>query len=115
MATQSLTFANAVAVATIVSGQTASGEVDLQETTLMGLYLPATFTGTAISFTAAPTAGGTSIVVQDGAGATYSVTVAASKYVPVDYTKLAGLRFIKIVSNATEGGTRTINLAARPV
>ena len=102
--------------ATILSGATTSGEIDLAGTDLCGLFMPASFTGTTIKITASNASGGTFVTVQDGLGADFSLTVAASKYIPVSNLALvAGLRFIKLVSGSAEGADRVIILAARPV
>lgn len=98
----------------IASGQTSSGAVDLQGTTLVGIQLPATFTGTALTFTAATAIGGTYQAVYSS-GSAYSVTVAQGKFIALDPSVFAGIRFIKIVSGSSEGGARTLELATRPV
>lgn len=101
--------------ATIASGQTTSPEVDLGGSTLVGLFMPAAFTGTAITFTTAATTGGTFVAVYDSSGNAISATVSTSRYVALSPTTFAGLRFIKLVSGSSEGGNRTITLATRPV
>ena len=101
--------------ATIPSGQTTSNTVDLIRTSLCGLFMPPAFTGTSIKIYAAPRATGTFLPIQDGAGGgDLSIAVAASKYIPITSLALfAGVRFIQIVSNATEGADRSIQLATR--
>lgn len=102
--------------ATILSGATTSQEIDLAGADLCGLFMPASFTGTSIKITASNASGGTFVTVQDGLGADYSLTVSASKYIPVSNLALvAGLRFIKLVSGSSEGADRSIILAARPI
>lgn len=101
--------------AAILSGQTVSAEIDLYGTQLTGLFMPAAFTGTTIKIHTAPTSGGMFIPVQSS-GSDYSLTVAASKYVPVENLALvAGIRFIKLVSGSSEAADRTITLSTRPV
>jgi len=101
--------------ATIASGQTTSGEIDLYGCTLCGLFMPAAFTGTTIKISASPTSGGTFLPVQSS-GADYSLTVAASKYVPIENLSIiAGVRYIKLVSGSSEGADRSITLATRSV
>ena len=101
--------------ATIASGQTTSGEIDLAGCDLCGLFMPASFTGTTVKIQAAPASGGTFVTVQQG-GVDYALTVAASKYVPIEnLAVVAGLRFIKLVSGSSEAADRTITLAARPI
>ena len=102
-------------VATITSGTTVSAAIDLGGTQLCGLYMPAAFTGTTIKIQTAPSLAGTYTPVQS-AGADYALTVGANKYVPVENLAiLAGVRFIKLQSSASEAADRTITLASRPV
>lgn len=101
--------------ATILNGQTTSAEIDLYGTQLAGLFMPAAFTGTSIKISAAATSGGTFMPVQSS-GADFSLTVAASKYVPIENLAImAGVRFIKLISGSTEAADRTITLSTRPV
>lgn len=105
--------------AVIAISTTTSAEVDLLGTSLAGIHMPSVFQGTTLKFSTAlkPEAdGGTHVVMQDGAGADYSVTVTTSKYIPVDLAKFAGVRFVKIISGTSEsGGARTLGLATRPI
>jgi hypothetical protein len=102
-------------LATIAASGTTSGAVDLGHATLCGIYVPSSFTGTALTFTASETADGTFAPVKDGAGAAVSKTVAAGDYIYLDPVILAGVRFLKIVSGSTEGAARELTLAARVV
>lgn len=102
-------------VATILSGQTASDAIDLSGCELVGLIMPAAFTGTSIKILSSPTLGGTYQNIYPS-GADYSMTVAASKNIPVENLAImAGWRFIKLVSSGAEGADRSITLAVRPV
>ncbi len=49
----------AQSTAVFASGTTSSGEVDLGGTEIVGLVMPSSFTGTALSFQAATATGGT--------------------------------------------------------
>lgn len=101
---------------TIASGQTTSGEVDLTGCDLCGIFMPAAFTGTTLKIQAASAPGGTFVTVQDGAGNDYTLTVAASKYIPISNLAIvSGLRFIKFVSGSSEAADRALTLAARPI
>lgn len=103
-------------IATITSGQTTSGEIDLSGADLCGLFIPATFDGTTVTITASPISGGTFVTVQS-AGADYTLTTTASKYCPIEnLAVVAGLRFIKLVAGTAQSTTDTIiTLAARPI
>lgn len=98
----------------IADNATTSPEADLRDRVLCGVFLPAGFLGTSLTFLAAAATGGTFLTIQDGEGADYTVTVAASKFVPVDPTKFVGVRFLKVKSGSSEtGGPLTLYLAVR--
>lgn len=100
----------------ILSGQTTSAAIDLNGRTLCGFIMPAALTGTALSITASDSLTGTYLTLQDGDGADFSLAIAASKWIPINNVNLtASLRFIKLVSNASEGADRTIKIAKRRV
>src|SRR4051812_42998184 len=105
--------------ATIASGATLSGAVDLSGCTLVGLFIPATFDGTTLTITACDTKGGTYVSVQQDhtSASAYTITTAASRYVPLDNLDIpAGLQFIKLVAGSSQTTTDTvITLAVRPV
>lgn len=103
------------AQATISAAGTKSAEVNLCGTTLVGMYIPASFQGTSVSFEAAKGTGGTFVPVKDGAGNSVTKTVAASQFIKLDPADFVGINFLKIVSNATEDAQRVIDLAARPL
>jgi len=89
--------------ATIANGQTDSGVIDLSGLELVGFFIPSNFTATSITIKAASSAGGTFVTAQDGYGSDYSITVGASKYVPIhNFNVIAGLRFIKLTAGATQ-------------
>ena len=99
------------ATTNIASGATTSSEIDLSGTTICGIYIPSAFTGTGLTFSASTVSGGTFVSIRDGAGNAISKTIAAGQY-PTDFV---GVRFLQIVSNATEAAARTLTLAARPI
>ena len=101
--------------ASISASGTTTPAMDLGGTTLLGIQLPAAFTGTSISFQAATALGGTYQVVIDGSGSVVSKTVAQGKHLMLDPSEFAGLQFIKIVSSATEAAQRDLVLISRPV
>lgn len=98
---------------TITSGTTTSPEIDLGGTVLVGLQLPATMTGTAMTFTAALVSGGTYQAVQDGTGSAISKTISGGKYIGIDPTLFRGARFIKLVSGSSEGADRAITVISK--
>ena len=104
-------------VVTIAQNGTTSSAGDLSGSQLVAVQLPATFEGTALTFTGS-TDGSTyvAIYVVDGASA-YSITVGTSRIVPVDVRVFAGLTYVKAVSNAGggENAATTVTLITRPV
>lgn len=101
--------------ATIANGQQTSGAVDLKEKTLVGLATPAALTGITMTFLVASTLAGTYRQVTNEDGSTYSVTVAANKFVALNPAKFLGARFVQVKSGSAEGAARTIELLARDV
>jgi hypothetical protein len=104
--------------AVIANGQTASSAISLSDNALdfscfVGFYTPATLTGTSFTFQAS--SDGSTFVNVLNEGTSYSVTVAASRYVSVEPAVFAGVRFIKIVSGSSEGAERTIVACLREV
>lgn len=99
--------------AVIASGQTKSGVIDLSGCVLVGLLTPSALTGTVFTFEAATSADGMFLPVYDAAGALVSVTVAASRFISILPSDLAGIQYLKIVSGSAEGAARTINLSCR--
>ena len=96
----------------IASGQTTSAAIDLGDQIIVGIQIPSAFTGVALTFQAAYD-NATFVAVTDKSGAAYSVTVAASKYVSLSPLDLAGVRYVKFVSGASEGADRTIGVITR--
>jgi len=102
--------------AVIASSGTTSAAVDLKNLQLLGVIIPSAVTGTAFTLTMSKEIAGTYVTVQDGEGADYSPAMAASKYIPITPLPLSrGLRFIKIVSNASEAAQRTFTLVCGEV
>lgn len=98
-----------------LSGTDASAAIDCTRYQLVGLYTPGTITSTALTFTASVD-GSTYVPVRDVGGASaYSVTVAASYYVPLDPRVFAGAQYVKVVPGSSEASPRTVNTVQRPV
>ena len=104
------------AVIDISVSQTTSSVVDLGSNRLFALHMPAAFTQTAISFTVAPTSGGTYQALNDDAGVAISLTVAQGKTIGItgdNAAALAACRFIKLVAGGNEAADRTIKILTR--
>lgn len=100
--------------ATIAINQTTSGAVSLGGGTLVGIQMPAAFTGTSIGLMV--TLDGTNYVdVYDLSGNLLAITVAADRYISLDPGVYIGLETIKIKSGSTELAARTITLVVKPV
>lgn len=97
--------------ATIASGETKSGSIDLHETAQAGFILPAAFTGTAITFevsadnvTFAPLEG------SDGNPVSLTVSQGNAYAFPISTFPFA---FAKIVSGSAEGADRSITICRK--
>jgi hypothetical protein len=94
---------------TITSGgATSAASQDIGNMTLLGVRTPATYDGTTMTFTCCDTAGGTYDTVYRDDGTAYTVTLAASRYTAVDYTKFLGARFLRVVAGTNQATTDTI-------
>lgn len=102
-------------VATIAISTTTSGVIDLTQRDIVGLYIPAAFTGTAITFTASSDIAGTFGSVRDGAGNAISVTVAAGQYIKINSADFLGVLYLKLVSGSSEAAARDIRVSVRPI
>ncbi len=101
-------FLPAVSLA-IANGASESAALALNGMSLVGVFIPAAFTGTAISFEAATAIDGTYVPVKSTtSGTALSYTVAVSTFCAIDPKDLLGVNFLKIKSGSTEGGARTI-------
>ena len=94
-------------IATILSGQTDSNEIDLLGMSLCGFFMPETFTGTTITFKTATESGGTFLAIAD-----VTKTVAVNQYIPIDPADFAGVQVIKLVADS-QGADAAITLAVR--
>lgn len=100
--------------ATIAASAATTGAITLKGFVPVGIYLPGTFTGTSLTFTACDTSGGTYLVVKSTtSGTSLSYTVAQNTYVALDPKDFAGINYLKIVSGSTEGSARTLKIALK--
>jgi hypothetical protein len=93
---------------------TVSTAVDLENNTLVGLELPAAFTGIAITFQGSNN-NGTFKDVKKEDGTSYTLVVAQNTYVLIPPSALAGLRYVKIVSGSAEGAARSVKPIIRKI
>ena len=97
---------------TIASGQTVSSVVDLAGYGLVGIIMPAAFTGATISFQISHN----NVDFQacyNTANTLMSATVTQGRTYMLAPTDLIGARYLKIVSASAEGAARTIGLISR--
>lgn len=105
--------------ATIASGASLSGSIDLTGRILVAVQMPSAWTAASITFQASND-GTTFDNVYDTAGTELAATVAASRYVVFDPADLASVRWIKLRSGTSgtpvnQAAERTLTLVARPV
>lgn len=99
----------------VFSGSTKSAAVDLSSYTLTGLLLPASMAGTLLTFEASDSASGTFVPIRNDENTDISIIISSSAaYYPLDPASFVGVRYLKLVSNATETG-KTITLANRNI
>ena len=97
---------------TISSGQTASSSVDLLGRGLVGMILPAAFTGATITFQMS-TDNSTFYAIYNTSNTQLSATVTQGRayfFTPGDFI---AARYLKLVSGSAEGADRTITLIMR--
>lgn len=94
---------------------TVSQAVNLEGATLCGFILPATFTGTTITFQIADEEGGTYVNLYDKTNTQVSFSVTQGRGYSVDPALFACAQFIKLVSGSTEGADRVIKLLVRKI
>lgn len=105
-------FLPAVTV-TIANTATSSSPISCNGFVLCGIKLPATFTGTALTFEVCDTLGGTYVALKKSDGSSLSYTVAQGTYVAIDPKDFQGVQFLKIKSGSAEGGLRTLLVALK--
>ena len=99
-----------IAEVTIASGQTKTDAINMSNFALMGVEVPATMTGTSLTFEAGSDAAST-VPVRDVDGADFSVTLGSGAGVhTVNANDFASFKYIKIVSGSSEGAERTLKV-----
>ena len=89
-----------------VSGPT-SGVITVDGYSYGGFILPATFDGTAMTFTVCDTYGGTYVALEDSSGNAISLTVEASKAYAFP-PELFAFPYAKMVSGTNQSTTDTV-------
>lgn len=102
-----------IAAASIANGQTVSAAIPTKGLTLVGIQLPAAFTGTAMTFQGSVDGTTYQAVYSTTSGTALSYTVAQAHYVAIDPVPFYGLAFIKLVSGSSEGGARSFSVTLK--
>lgn len=97
---------------TIANGATLSDAVDLSGYVLVGLIIPAAFTGTTITFSMSDD-NATFYGINNAGGTALSATVAVSKCILFTPGDFVGIRHLKLTSGSAEAAARTIKLITR--
>ena len=102
-------------LALIQDGSTLSNAVDLHGTVLIGISIPAGFSGTTLTVYASTSYAGTYQQVRNTDNVAATITCAAGYYYALVPFDLAGCRYVKLQSNTTQSGDCTITLVTRPI
>lgn len=101
------------AAAAIASGQTVSAAIPVNGLALVGIQLPAAFTGTALTFQGSLDGVLFQPIFVTTSGTALSYTVAQGHYVAIDPAPFQGLKALKLVSGTSEGAARALTLALK--
>jgi hypothetical protein len=93
--------------ATIPISTTTSNIISTNGMSLVGCQLPATMTGTSISFTVATSATGT-FQELDNASGKVTYTIAGGKFIAINPVDFYGVQYFKIVSGSSEAAARSL-------
>lgn len=103
------------ATATIANGATVSAAIPTNGFALVGIQLPAAFTGTTVTFQGSVDGTTYQVIKSTTSGSSLSYTVAQGTYAAIDPIPFYGLKFIKLVSGSAEGGARTFSVALKGI
>lgn len=102
-------------IALIQDGETLSNAIDLHGTSLVGLSVPAGFSGSQLSIYSAISFDGTYRVVKNINGTAATMTCVADEHIALVPFDLASVRYVKVLSNVSQVGDCEITLVTRPV
>jgi|DEB19_MinimDraft_3_1074340.scaffolds.fasta_scaffold00956_13 hypothetical protein len=102
-------------IAIILAGATLSNAVDLHGTSLVGISVPSSFSGSQLSIYSAISFDGVYRVVKNINGTAATMTCVANEHIALVPFDLASVRFIKVLSDVSQGGDCEITLITRPV
>lgn len=101
--------------AIIANGGTESANIALNGMCLCGIFFPAAFTGTAVTFEASLDGTTFFAVKSTTSGTSLSYTVAQGEYVAINPVDFQGIATLRIVSGSSEGAARTLNLSLKGI
>ena len=79
--------------------------------TLLGIHIPASMTGTSLTFKVQASASDTAKPLKKSDNTAYSITIGATAaYHPVDSSLFEGVQFVTIVSGSAETGAKELTL-----
>lgn len=109
-------FANKTEFVTvsIANGAQLSSALNCGGMSLVGIVMPAAFTGTAITFLGSAD-NSTFVDVYNTAGTQISATVGTSQYVALSPSDLTSIQYLKLKSGSAEGAARTITCVLRAI
>lgn len=100
--------------ATIANTAQESSVISLMGFCLTGIYFPAVFSGTALTFEACDTLGGTYLPLKSTtSGSALSYTVGQGNFSAIDPKDFHGVNFLKLKSGSAEGADRTLICALK--
>lgn len=104
---------------TIASGASLSPGVAMGVDTLVGLWMPATWTAAGLSFQVSPDGGTTWVNLSDPSGSEFTLSAAASIFIQTNQYNWRGINMIKVRSGTAgspvaQGADALITLLGRP-
>ncbi len=102
-----------IAATSIPISTTTSVAIPTSGLALVGIQMPAAFTGTAISFLGSVDGTTYQAVYTTTSGTALSYTVAAAHYVAIDPVPFYGLLYLKLVSGSTETTARSFSVTLK--
>lgn len=99
--------------ASIALNETTSNAIPLEGRMVVGLRIPGTIEGTAITFTGSEAFDGTYAAIYDSDGAQVSAAIAASRWIGLSGAEadaVSSAPYIKLVSNAAGGENTAVDI-----
>lgn len=103
------------ASASIASSGTVSAAIPTAGLSVVGIQMPAAFTGTAMTFQGSFDGVTYQVIKSTTSGTSLSYTVAQGTYVAIDPVPFYGLAYIKLVSGSSEGAARALTVALKGI